>query len=209
MGAHWGHYDVKKGLGFNKANVFVPQIQDIVAPGAAGSIYTATISPPVGATKITIECYGNGGSRWDSKSSFYPGSGAAYSKLNEVSLSSLGATALYVSVGAVETSTGGSNNGKDAFVRANTSGGALLCLAKGGRSITGVSWTGGQASAGTGDVKYSGGTAYRDAQGGAAAGPLGDAVNNVSGGGLAGTHNNNYGGGGSPGRPGIIRLTWS
>jgi hypothetical protein len=169
-----------------------------------------------GATKVKIECYGSGGAGYAPFSS--GGGGGAFSSTDAASL--VGLTGLYVSVPTANAPQG--TPGDDAYVLSNTSGGAVLCLAKGGGSSNG-----GTAASGTGDTKFSGGNGNTSAGGGGgAAGPNGNgaaAIGSTGGagnGGYAGKGANaagigaNYGGGGSYSTPtgssqGLVVLTFT
>lgn len=100
---------------------------------------------PDGATTCTAQCTAGGGTA--------SGSGAGGGAWSETEIDLTGLTALYVYVG---------NADEDSFVRADSAGGTVLCLAEGG-SAAGP----GLAANGTGDRKQSGG-AGATAGGGAA-----------------------------------------
>lgn len=134
-----------------------------------------------------------GGGAGGGSSSAYGGGGGAYSKTSNVALTP-GASINY-SIGAAgvgnATPTGGP--GGDTWI-GGTDFASSFCAAKGGTSaVTG----GGQASAGIGDVKYSGGNGYYG--GGGAAGPDGDGANSLSSGRDGGQGGNGSGGAGGIG----------
>ena len=208
------------------ASGFSPFSAEYTTPG------TQTVSIPAGATAVTIECIGGGaGAFWNSGTIRAGGGGGAYSKTNSYSVSGL--SALYLGVPASADSY---VSGSLALVKANTSGGAVLCLAMGGSVGTAsVGGAGGSSAAGTGDLKYQGGTGYyalsnAPAGGGGAGNSAGAGGNSSSGtGGAAGagtapagnggsgfSNGANYGGGGGGstsglgrGAQGWIKLTWS
>jgi hypothetical protein len=195
---------------------------DYITPG------TFTVSVPSGKTGVVIEGYG-GGAGGDAGLGDYGGGGGAYSKKTVTDLS--GITALFLNVpdiGFPDSSIAGG----DCFVKANTSGGTILMLAKGG-GTDGTFWHGGASASGVGDVVFSGGNGSQGngvlEVGGGAAGPLGNGGDSVyptpgtGKGGLAGNGGDyllggsNYGGGGgarvgesgTEGAQGAIRLTWT
>lgn len=201
--------------------MFAPYSVTFTTPGAQ------TIPVPFGAKTVTVECYGAGGSGNARQTMFCGGGGGGYSKKNTYSLAGL--TGIYISVPGVPAAH---TDGADAFAKENSSGGTTICLAKGGQAQPDVNNLGGQASAGTGDVKYSGGTGYQDlshalSAGGGGAGPTGaggnasSATAGIADGGLSGAGGvdtatgNNYGGGAGGwdptafGAQGAIRLSWA
>lgn len=152
---------------------------------------STTVTAPSNGT-YEIHCFGGGGGRRTNASAADAGAGGgAYSKKNTLSVTA--GQQLTLTVGAA-----GANHNS-----APTAGGAssvtfnsvVQCDAKGGLSGTGGG-TGGQASSGTGDVKYSGGTGgggaayfdgefgqwyYADGGGGGAAGSGGAGGNGTNG----------------------------
>lgn len=128
---------------------------------------------PDGVTEVDIECLGAGGSAISSTRS--GGAGGAYSK--SVAVAVTPGETLTVQVPATTAGTTGTS-GTDCFVKREDT---VLCLAKSANAPSSNSATaqGGQASGGTGDVKYSGGNAGSTSitgrsGGGGAAGPAGD-----------------------------------
>ena len=187
--------------------------------GASGNTSVAvTVSVPAGATAVIIECIGGGAGNLNYKGAVRAGGGGAYSKKTISSL--VGYTAIYVSPGAAGSPEW---DGAASLAKQNTSGGTLLCDAKGSSGRVG-----GGSATGTGDTKYSGGSGGNSAGlgGGGAAGPSGvggdnsGATGGTSGGSPAGaggnsaTNGSNYGGGagagsGNSGGTGLVRLSWS
>lgn len=169
---------------------------------------TQTVAIPGGATKVTVEAYGGGSGGTTSSNG---GGGAGYSRKNNYSLSGL--TGIYCSVGS-----GGAVNsgGSSSIVRANDAGGTAIAIGRQGET------TGG-ATAGFGDVTFTGGNGGTsagggsggpDGNGGAASGATGGLGNGgyAGSGGTTGAAGTNYGGGGgrnAVGAPGIVILTFS
>ena len=139
-----------------------------------------TFLVPAGVTTLIVEAWGGGGgTRWGYSGG---GGGGAYSK---VTLSVTQGDVISYTVAA--GGTGQATNGG----AANTAGGdssavfnsSTVVLAKGGAAPTDQNGAaGGQASSGTGDVKYSGGT------GGTSAGPYGGSGASSAGTGSNGTN---------------------
>lgn len=191
------------------------------------TVGTQTVSIPVGATTVTVECFGGGEAGSTNFKSFgVGGGGGAYSKRN--SYSTAGLSGIYIDVPA-GGSLGGAD-GADAVARENSVAGTIVCLAKGGGTAGGG--VGGASASGTGDVKHSGGNgagAISSSGGGGGAGPSGNGSNGsgatggASGGSPAGaggngTNNagNEAGGGGgagsssfAAGAKGRVILTWA
>ena len=193
---------------------FAPFSTEYTTPG------TQTVSIPAGATAVTIECIGAGGSGGAATGATYRagGGGGEYAKTISYSLSGL--TGLHISVpnsvAGVSASSDG-NTGAQATVRENTSGGTIICQAnggQGGKQGTGSAKNGYGGTGGTGDVLHDGGTSRRSSNGrsggGGAGGPTsagGDVGNSSTGGAGGGSpagaggdadsgNGSNYGGGG-------------
>lgn len=159
----------------------------------------------------TIEVIGGGGGG-GGFNDWSPG-GGAYSKCTNVTLTA-GANVNY-SVGAGSTGvTSGSADGGDTYFNATSlanavsNGASVSCGAQGGQGTNHISQpVGGQASAGVGAVKYSGGTgadsiaSSAGAGGGGAAGPLGAGGGAVNGGTTAASGGGGNGGGGAGSGP--------
>lgn len=158
--------NLPEGLTFVPGSTQVSIGNDYFPPFSVSRKYTygpGTFTVPEGVTEITVETWGAGGAggkfnRVSSGNSSGGGGGGAYSK-STVSVTS--GQIYYYSVGAGGTSSDTNLiHGEDSwFSTTNSSGGAIV-LAKGGNtgaanSSSGA--TGGQASSGIGDVKYSGG----------------------------------------------------
>src|SRR6185369_7461790 len=161
------------------------------------SVGSASWTAPAGVHAALVECWGGGGNGQDGGGSpsgganTSGGGGGGYSA--SVLAVSPGTAYSYVVGGAAADSNFNSNT----------------VLAKGGLSGAGnIAKLGGQASAGIGDVKFSGGTSgtctggsQEGGAGGGAAGPDGDGItggnSNANGGG--GANNSGGGNGGAPG----------
>lgn len=148
---------------------------------------TTTWQVPANVYYITVECIGGGGAGGNG---YYGGGGGAYSyKAMEVTPG----TVYYIQAGGAGaysgTNGGTGGTGGDSWFKTGSQSGAVVVLAKAGTGGTGNNSTkgkGGLASAGTGDIRYSGGD-------------CGDvASNKASGGGGAG----GFGGNGDVGRKG-------
>lgn len=191
-----------------KQSTFVGYSTAYTTPG------TDTIAIPVGATTATVECYAaGGGGRQDGLTITHKsgGGGGAYARKNTHPVAGL--TAIYISV---PDTVGAETTGQDCFARENTSGGAVICLAKGGAAgVAAGTAAGGSATSSVGDVKFRGGQSQatsNDSSGGGGGGPSGaggDSINSgtggAGGGGVAGAGGaradtadpgQNYGGGG-------------
>lgn len=214
-----------------KQNSFVGYSTAYTTPG------TDTIPIPVGATAVTVECYGAGGSvNGPFAVGKTGGGGGAYARRDVYAVAGL--TAIYISV---PNQTAVATGGGDCFARENTSGGSDICRAKGGGAgVNDGTASGGSASSSVGDVRFRGGqsrvTGISNSGGGGAGGPSGaggDTNNSHSGGagggGVAGAggargaagdppeNGANYGGGGGGGpsasgglgAQGYLKLTWA
>lgn len=153
---------------------------------------------PAGCSNVVVELWGGGGGA-EGGVQGDGGGGGAYS-MKTVSVTGGNSYSLYIGAGGTEN-----NNGSDSYF-INTS----TVLAKGGTSGAGNN-QGGQASAGIGDTKYSGGNgANGTTDGGGGGGAAGSGANGGNGsvptGGTAGVNGGNGGNGGvsfSGGNPGI------
>ena len=211
-----------------------------IAPAIAGFDAFATeyttagdfsVPIPDGATSVIMEAIASGGAggTGGGDGDGGGGGGAAYSRTNYSSVAGL--TALHVHVPAAIPHSVQTTGGHDAVVRANNVSGAVLCYAKAGRcgAINGVGGNapGGVASAGIGDVKYSGGRGQtgNGGGGGSAAGINRNGNNGTSEGGVSpgypagaggqpgapGSAGGAFGGGGGPAAPsgrGYVKLNW-
>lgn len=165
---------------------------------------TTSWQVPAGISILKIECLGSGGSSISTNRS--GGAGGAYSADPAVAVTPGETLTVQVPLtnnGAI----GAGGNGADCFVKR---GSTALVLAKSasGPSAATVVAIGGQASAGVGVVKYSGGNAGADASisgrrtgGGGAAGPSGDGARGASTSSLAGSGGGGANGGGIPPTP--------
>lgn len=138
----------------------------------------------------SVDCYASGGSgavvAYGAVNGPTGGGGGAFSRKNNIPVVPLAMLSYGISAGAPGASIGSGswtngNAGGDTWV---TYQGSYICYAQGGRggNIGTAGGLGGQASAGIGDVKYSGGRGgncadYQATGGGGAAGPNGDGVN--------------------------------
>jgi hypothetical protein len=185
----------------------------IVIPKFSGA-FMIPADFPAGGT-LQVECVGAGGAGGNNS-----WGGGAYSKTNAITGITAGQT-VYIQTGAPGSSVA-SYSPKDTWFNkaANSAPSSTTngCLAKSGSNGTGPA-PGGQASAGVGDVKYSGGTggdtyydnessSYATGGGGGAAGPNGaggsvyTATYNTGGGGANGGSSSVVGGAGGNGRDG-------
>ena len=186
---------------------------------------TSTIPIPKYANYVKIEAIGAGGpgaGATDPTSQSVGGGGGAFAKVNLYPLAGL--TGLYI--GIPDNSTVGID-GTDCFVKENSSGGTLICLAAGGdKGIKGADGgglgsggLGGAAADCTGDTKISGGNGDRNAglavNGGRAAGPNGLGISPAGAMANGAVNGNPYGGGGGAvtnnsytGASGWLKLTW-
>ncbi len=125
---------------------------------------------PAGVTSITVEVWGGGGKGGPASGSYGKdegggGGGGAYSKLNSVTVVPGHSYSVVVGAGATGTPAGADSTFSD--------GASVLARAKGGNSsTTNTGASGGAATSGVGDLKYSGGN------------------------GASGSSGSNYGGGG-------------
>lgn len=193
----------------------VPKIAYVTATGAG----TFTFPSDFQSVGAYVECRGAGGSGGAAGATYDAQSagGGAYSRTNNLSAYKAG-DSVAVNVGA-----GGASVSSTSYVNGNPGGdtwfgnsvyASAICGAKGGsRGVYASPYSyclGGQASAGIGDVKFSGGaggfstdtssTRWRGA--GGAAGPSGDGANgatNGASGGNGGAGNNGVGGSGGTG----------
>lgn len=203
-------------------NTFSPYSTEYI-PG------TYTISIPVGAATVTIECLGAGAPGWNDggdPSLEVGGGGAAYSK--RITYSVAGLSAIYL---VVATPSSDNTLRVDTYAKENNSSGTTICLAAGGGDGTGTykNQTGGKSTSCIGDVKNSGGNGSANASaslvaGGGAGGETGSG-GNASGatggtgnspganGGNANTAGSTPGGGGSSnghlGGNGWAKFSWT
>lgn len=174
------------------------------------------VSMPAGAYEVVIECYGGGASGMPVRLvvDYNPGGGGgAYAKKTQSGLTGTPKWNFYVGAAVNSTSTA-SVAGNPSYTEYASNGVDYVEIARavGGGAATGtVGGTGGQASASTGDVKYSGGNGgapiqpddeYSGPGGGCAGnGGNGSAGNPTTGvGGSAGTDSNSIAGSGGAGR---------
>ncbi len=145
-----------------------------------------TWTAPTGVTSVTVEVWGGGGkggTRTNSGSGG-GGGGGAYSIKTNIAVIPGNTYTAYVGAGATTTAAGGDSY----FINTST------VMAKGGGSVadnTTAGAQGGQASAGVGDTRYSGGT-------GASAGSDGGGGGSSAGTGANGANGVNSNGGNAP-----------
>ena len=180
---------------------------------------TASWAVPLDCNLIdSVDCYASGGSgavtAYNTSNGPTGGGGGAFSRKNNIPVTPGSAIGCSIGVGGagVSTSTGGAANGNPG---GDTNFGGL-CYAQGGRggNVSTAGGAGGDASAGIGDVRYSGGRGgncagpQQPTGGGGCAGPSGNGINGSdvsSAVASAGGYGDNYAGGaGSAGsKPGF------
>lgn len=178
-----------------KKAIFVLFLLLSVMPASASADATSTVITttgagtwvvPDGVSSVTVEVWGGGESgnsdTGGQLSGCASGSGGGYSKAT-ISVTPSDSIPYFIGSGGTAPSQGSSscnsrNAGMDSMFSASST-----VLAKGGG--TGGAGTGGQASSGVGDVKYSGGNGFgavnQYTSGASSAGDLGNGVNGVSG----------------------------
>jgi hypothetical protein len=165
--------------GFNQAFEGTPTVDNFTS--------TTTWECPIGVTEVDVQIYGGGGAGQNGTGgATNGGGGGAYSSKRMVVVP--GNT--YTVTVAAAVGIGSNSNGNDSWF--DTSG---TVLAKGG--LGGGSTTGGQASAGIGAIKFSGGNG--GGAGGSFSGSGGGGAGSLEDGGVGGTDNGNAGVGGSVG----------
>ena len=103
-------------------------------------------------TDNTVECIGGGGAGGYGAGSFYGGGGGAYSLKNNLSLTAGGTADYSVGAGGIGSRANDVNAGGDTWFKSTSD-----VLAKGGQGGNTNTGYGGDAAAGVGDTKYSGG----------------------------------------------------
>jgi len=162
----------------------------------------STWTPPAGTVSIdSVEVWGGGGSRTDGDGASYGAAGGgAYSKIVNVSFNPGTPIAYAIGAAGQSSSSGNGTAGGDTwFVSTGT------VLAKGGSGGNNLEpgAPGGQASAGVGAVKYSGGSGgAASGLGGGGGGAAGSASGHGLDGGASGSINSGGVGGLSPGAGG-------
>lgn len=170
---------------------------------------SASWTVPAGVSSIKVECWGAGAGGEASVHvagviGGYGAGGGAYSRINSLGVVPGHAYTLTVGKGGA----GGLTSGQAGNDGGSSSFGVSTCVAVGGRSSTSAGGQGGQASACTGDVKFSGGnggsiTAQGGGGGGSSAGSSAAGNNGQSGsgslGGKGGTAPTGGGAGGNGG----------
>ena len=169
---------------------------NIVAFGAieytTAGTYTFTV--PSGITEIGAVCVGGGAGARDWNLPYIGGGGGALSYSNGIATTPGESLTVVVGIGNYSTTAPNLAGGDSYIARSGTN----LILAKGGEGVSGA---GGQASAGVGAVKYSGGSnpIYGGSGGGGAAGYAGDGGNGGQGGAIGSGGNAGTGGAGGGG----------